>query len=90
MGKPLHLTANRAFHLTVLLIASAIAPSTSGALAQEAPSLPGGASSLQEAYGDWRVACQIVEATKRCALPGVRLQENPALADHLALKLGKG
>ncbi len=64
----LHRTLSRVFRLTVLLIASTVLPSTSAVLAQDAPSLPGGASSLQESYRDWRVTCRIAEATKRCAL----------------------
>lgn len=62
------MTINRAFRLTVLLIAcTAVTPA---ALAQDtsSSSLPGGASSLQETYQDWRVACRLIEATKRCAL----------------------
>lgn len=30
--------------------------------------LPGGASSLQETFGDWRVSCVIQDGTKRCAM----------------------
>lgn len=70
--------------------------------AQEAPVLPGGASSLTETYGDWRVACQLVEATKHCVMSQqqlrqdgqrvvtIELQTGPdaALMGHLVLPFG--
>jgi len=84
-----------------LLIACAMLPSTP-VLAQDAPSLPGGASSLQETYRDWRVACEIVNASKRCALSqqqarqdgqrvlAIELQAGPddAVTGHLVLPFG--
>ena len=33
-----------------------------------AATLPNGASSINESYGDWTVDCRIVERRKRCAL----------------------
>ncbi|WDZ80294.1 invasion associated locus B family protein (plasmid) [Ensifer adhaerens] len=39
-------------------------------------SLPGGASSLNETYKDWRVACVQDGNAKRCALSQVQVQEN--------------
>lgn len=36
--------------------------------AQQAPSLPGGASSLNETHGDWTVACVLQDKNKRCSL----------------------
>lgn len=41
-----------------------------------ASTLPGGASSLNETYKDWRVACQIVDNAKRCALSQAQAQQN--------------
>lgn len=38
--------------------------------------LPGGASSLNETYKDWRVACVHNGATKRCVLSQVQAQQN--------------
>lgn len=70
--------------------------------AQEAPTLPGGASSLTETYGDWRVACEINQAAIHCAISqqllrqdgqrvvAVELQTAPddALAGNLVLPFG--
>jgi invasion protein IalB len=36
--------------------------------ASTAPSLPGGATSLQEAHGDWVVGCAVQNSAKRCWL----------------------
>lgn len=44
--------------------------------AQQAPTLPGGASSLQETYQDWRVACQVADNAKRCVLLQQQNQQN--------------
>ncbi len=41
-----------------------------------ASSLPGGASSLNETYKDWRVACAQEGAAKRCVLSQVQAQQN--------------
>lgn len=38
--------------------------------------LPGGASSLNETYADWRVACMQQGKTKRCALSQAQAQQN--------------
>jgi len=38
--------------------------------------LPGGASSLQESYGDWRVACIVRDAEKLCSLSQQHNQQN--------------
>jgi invasion protein IalB len=38
--------------------------------------LPGGASSLSETYGNWRVACAQQGNGKRCALSQVQTQQN--------------
>lgn len=57
---------------TGLLVALATVPA---AQAQEAgkPLLPGGASSIQESYGDWRVLCNVVSQTKQCAMNQQRI-----------------
>jgi invasion protein IalB len=44
--------------------------------AQQAPTLPGGATSLQETYQDWRVACQVADNAKRCVLVQQQNQQN--------------
>lgn len=36
--------------------------------AQQAPTLPGGATSLNETHGDWTVACMVQDNNKRCTL----------------------
>jgi invasion protein IalB len=41
-----------------------------------ASGLPGGASSLNETYKDWRVACALQDAVKRCVLSQVQAQQN--------------
>lgn len=50
--------------------------STSPALSQEAPTLPGGASSLQEAHEDWQIICQIANGAKQCAISQQQQQQN--------------
>jgi invasion protein IalB len=40
----------------------------SDALAQSAPLLPGGASSLRETHQDWQVLCAVRDKTKYCTL----------------------
>ena len=52
------------------------AAQASGQPAAGASSLPGGASSLSEAYKDWRVACAQEGATKRCVLSQAQAQQN--------------
>jgi invasion protein IalB len=61
--------------LAALLLA--MVPS-SAVLAQDAASaLPGGATSLQETYKDWRVACTAPEGqAKQCAVSQQQAQEN--------------
>jgi invasion protein IalB len=45
------------------------------AASAHAPSLPGGASTLQETFGDWVVSCAIVSAAKRCSV--IQQQADP-------------
>ena len=47
-----------------------------GVSAQDAPALPGGASSLMETYGDWSVACQSDQAAIRCAISQQQVQQD--------------
>jgi invasion protein IalB len=49
---------------------------TIAARAQQTPALPGGASSLQETYQDWRVACQVANKLKRCVIAQQQNQQN--------------
>lgn len=60
------------------------------ALAQAAPSLPGGASSLQETYQDWQVACRIVNGARLCVVSQQQTQQNGqrVLAIELAAPSG--
>ena len=55
-----------------------------------ASTLPGGASSLNETYKDWRVTCVQQGATKRCALSQTQVQQNGqrVLAIELAAPSG--
>jgi len=43
---------------------------------QATPLLPGGASSLNETYKDWRVACVQEGAAKHCVMSQVQTQQN--------------
>jgi len=49
---------------------------TFAAQAQQAPALPGGATSLQETYHDWRVTCRVANNVKRCVLVQQQNQQN--------------
>lgn len=74
MKKSIHMTLGRISRIAALLGACAVVPVP--AQAQDTPSLPSGASSLQETFGDWRVTCQVSESTKRCALSQQQAQQN--------------
>lgn len=82
------MTANRTFRLTALLIASTILPSSGAVLAQDTPSLPAGVSSIQETYQDWRVFCQVLEATKHCALSHQQVQQDGQRVLAIELQAG--
>ncbi|MDH7794013.1 MULTISPECIES: invasion associated locus B family protein [unclassified Beijerinckia] len=62
--------------LAALVPGSVLAQATSGAGAAAVASLPGGASSLNETYKDWRVACAQQANSKRCVLSQVQAQQN--------------
>ena len=81
------MTLRRIFQIGSLLIVCAKYPSAS-TLAQDAPSLPGGASSLQESYQDWQVACRIADATKRCAVSQQQAQQNGRRVLAIELQVG--
>ncbi len=49
---------------------------TGGQSAVAVSSLPGGASSLNETYKDWRVSCALQGNQKRCTLSQVQAQQN--------------
>ena len=56
-------------HSHIIAAALLALASSWSATAQESapPALPGGASSLQETYQDWRVTCQLVDNVTACA-----------------------
>lgn len=47
-----------------------------GQAAAASASLPGGASSLNETYKDWRVVCAQQGGTKRCVLSQIQMQQS--------------
>jgi len=67
----------RRWRALTLAPAIAILVSVTAAWGQDtAALLPGGASSLQESYGDWRVACIVRAAEKLCSLSQQHNQQN--------------
>lgn len=65
----------------------------SAAFAQTPSSaLPGGASSLQETFQDWRVTCSLVQNNKICSVAQVQTQQNGqrVLAIELAASKDNG
>lgn len=58
--------------------AAALLAAMAGAARSEdaAPSLPGGASSLQETYQDWRLACQDAKPKPLCSVSQEQAQQN--------------
>lgn len=67
-GKKTHMAKR---FTTIGLAASLIACSfvlQSPAMGQEAGSLPGGASSLEETYQDWRLVCRVADEKKQCGI----------------------
>jgi invasion protein IalB len=54
--------------LAVAVLCAMLAGTLPASAQAPASTLPGGASSLQETYGDWLVACAQLEAGKRCTL----------------------
>lgn len=75
-------------HLLVLgCLAIVTLAATPGARTDaQTSSLPGGASSLSETYGDWRVGCVQNGSTKRCVLS--QIQARPNRQRVLAIELG--
>ena len=66
------MTLNRSVLPRVLLLSVAFGIGMHAAIAQNAPTLPGGAGSLTETHGDWTVSCVIRDAggkpAKLCAI----------------------
>jgi invasion protein IalB len=59
-----------------ILAVAALAVVSGTPITAQTSSLPGGASSLNETYKDWTVACAQTGATKRCVLSQVQTQQN--------------
>lgn len=55
-----------------LLVSAAQAQTPAQEPAPAKSPLPGGASSIQESYEDWRVLCNVVNNAKRCAVQQVQ------------------
>ena len=70
---------SRAFAFAVMLAALPLP-----ALAQ---GLPPGVSSLSEVYGDWQVACTLVESEPRCAMSQTQLSNDGSRQRVLAVEL---
>ncbi|QRY64871.1 invasion associated locus B family protein (plasmid) [Ensifer sp. PDNC004] len=51
--------------------------------------LPGGASSLQESYGDWSVACRIIDNTRQCAASQQQMQQSGQRVLAIEVRDGK-
>ncbi len=66
------MTLNRPVLPRVLLLSVAFGIGTHAVIAQNAPTLPGGAGSLTETHGDWTVSCAIRDVggkpAKLCAI----------------------
>jgi invasion protein IalB len=62
--------------LKAALVGVAVFAALGPSAAQEAPGLPGGATSLQETYQDWLVICGLTEAGKLCSLSQQQAQQN--------------
>lgn len=56
------------------LVIAALAVATSAPATAQTSGLPGGASSLNETYKDWRIACAQEGSTKRCVMSQVQAQ----------------
>jgi invasion protein IalB len=67
----------------VATIASLLALASAPVMAQDAltPSLPGGASAVNEVHGDWTVSCTATAAARSCSLSQVRI--NPQIGQRV-------
>lgn len=65
----------RPVYRSILTAFCLLVPVAGGLSAQEQATLPGGASSLQETYQDWLVAC-VQKQTKHCALSQQQSQKD--------------
>lgn len=61
---------------THVLLLAALAWWNGPAFGQAPPALPNGATSLQETYQDWVVACGLTDAGKRCSFSQQQSQQN--------------
>lgn len=62
--------------LKLILSLAAVASAAAVQAQQGGSALPGGASSLNETYKDWRVACALQGNAKRCVVSQVQTQQN--------------
>lgn len=74
--------------LAALALLAAPAAAQAPASTASSASLPGGASSLQETYEDWMVACQIVDQARRCAVSQQQVRQNGQRVVALELRQG--
>jgi len=51
--------------------------------------MPGGASSLQETFQDWRVTCSVVQNAKSCSVSQIQTQQNGQRVLAIELKATK-
>ncbi|MBN9333197.1 invasion associated locus B family protein [Devosia sp.] len=58
------------------MLATLSPPTPAQAQSVPAPTLPGGASSIQETYQDWQVVCAIVNDAKRCAMSQQQVRQD--------------
>lgn len=75
--------------LTFLSASSVAAPNPMSGRVQVGQALPGGANSLQEAHGDWRVACSQQNGQKFCTL-SQQLVDKDTGQRILAIELSAG
>lgn len=54
--------------IAAALLALGTVPQAAAAQEQKSSTLPGGASSLQETYQDWQVACVMVDKGRTCTM----------------------
>ena len=86
------LLAHRHFSLkAVAVYAVAFAASVPAASAQQqqAASLPNGASSLQETYQDWQLACRMQDNARVCTITQDQTQKNGQRLLAVELRVGQ-
>jgi len=75
--------------LSALILAAGLAW-TADAGAQQPPTLPGGASSLAETYGDWRVACRIAGTARSCSMMQQQVRQDGQRVVTIELQTAPG